>query len=128
YTNDMAEGFKDIRIKLPLLIFPVIIAGSEPLSKKQFNWVMAFFIGAVFAGTIVSMAVLTGIIHHPVHDIRDIFIFHISHIRFALFICIAVFSLFYYLFSGHFKASAFEKAVMGGMAAWFIAFLLIMES
>ncbi len=128
YTSDLAEGFKDIRIKLPLLIFPVIVAGNEPLSRKQFNWLMAFFIGAVFGGTIVSMAVLTGIIHHPVHDIRDIFIFHISHIRFALFTCIAVFSLFYFLFSGNLQSSVFEKVVMTGMAAWFIVFLLIMES
>lgn len=128
YTSDVAEGFKDLRIKLPLLIFPVVIAGSEPLTKKQFNWIIAFFIGAVFAGTIVSMAVLTGIIHHPVHDIRDIFIFHISHIRFALFTCIAVFSLCYLLFSGNFQSSVFEKVVMSAMAAWLIVFLLIMES
>ena len=128
YTNDVAEGIKDLRIKLPLLIFPVVIAGSEPLSRKQFNWVIAFFIGAVFAGTVVSMGVLTGIIHHEVHDIRDIFIFHISHIRFALFTCIAVFALFYFLFSGKYNASAFEKIVMVVMATWLFIFLLIMES
>ena len=91
WTDNYAEGLRDIRVKLPLLTLTVMIAGNEPLSKKQFNLVIGFFIAAVFAGTMVSMAVLTGIIHREVMDIRDIFIFHISHIRFALFTCIAIF-------------------------------------
>lgn len=128
YTTDITEGLKDVRIKAPLLILPVIISGSEPLTRKQFNWVMAFFIGAVFAGTMVSMAVLTGIIRHPVLDIRDIFIFHISHIRFALFTCVAVFSLFYFLFSGENNLTVFNKILIAMLAGWFIVFLVIMES
>ncbi len=128
YTSDLTEGFKDIRIKLPLLIFPVIIAGNEPLSRKQFNWIMAFFIGGIFAGSMVSMAVLSGIIHRPVYDIRDIFIFHISHIRFALFTCIAIFSLLHFLFSPELTFRLFEKIGMALLTTWFIIFLLIMES
>jgi hypothetical protein len=128
YTHDLAEGLKDIRIKLPLLIFPVVMAGNEPLSRKQFHWVLAFFIGGIFAGSMVAMAVLTGIVHRPVHDIRDIFIFSISHIRFALFTCIAIFSLLYFLFSRRLIFSAFEKIAMALLAAWFIIFLFIMES
>ncbi len=128
YTSDLTEGFKDIRIKLPLLIFPVIVAGSEPLSRKQFNWVMAFFIGGIFAGSMVSMAVISGIIHRPVYDIRDIFIFHISHIRFALFTCIAIFSLLHFLFSSELSFQVSEKIGLALLATWFIIFLVIMES
>ena len=128
YTSDFTEAMKDLRIKLPLLIFPVVIAGSEPLTNKQFNRIMAFFIGAVFAGTLISMAVLTGIIDRPVSDIRDIFIFHISHIRFSLFICVAVFSLVYFLISRNMQSTLFEKIVMTAIACWFIVFLFIMES
>jgi hypothetical protein len=126
WTTNTAEGWKDIRVKLPLLTLTVMIAGNEPLTKKQFNLVIGFFIAAVFAGSMVSMAVLTGIIHREVNDIRDIFIFHISHIRFALFTCIAIFSLLYFLM--YEKLSVFLKVFLTGIAVWLFLFLFIMES
>src|SRR3954466_6093193 len=79
WTTNYAEGWRDIKVKLPLLSLTVMIAASETLTKKQFSLVMGFFILAVFAGSLISMAVLEGIIHRQVIDIRDIFIFHISH-------------------------------------------------
>ena len=103
-----------------------MIAGSEPLSKKQFNLVIGFFIAAVFAGTMVSMAVLTGIIHREVTDIRDIFIFHISHIRFALFTCIAIFSLLYFLI--YERLNGFLKFLMMALTLWLCIFLFVMDS
>jgi O-antigen ligase len=126
WTSNYAEGWRDIRVKLPLLTLTVIIAGSEPLSQKQFKLVIGFFIAAVFAGTIISMAVLTGIIHHEVNDIRDIFIFHISHIRFALFTCIAIFSLLYFLM--YESQSWFFRLLLFVLAAWLFVFLFIMDS
>ncbi|MBK6836831.1 MAG: hypothetical protein IPG90_00005 [Bacteroidetes bacterium] len=30
WTQDLQEGLKDIRIKLPLLILPFVLSGSEP--------------------------------------------------------------------------------------------------
>ena len=128
WTTDIAEGVKDIRIKSPLFILPFIIAGTEPLSKKQFQIVMGFFIAAVFAGTLISMAVLTGIIHREITDIRDIFIFHISHIRFALFICVVIFSLLFFLLSGSYVKSVYLKIVYAALIVWLLVFLVIMES
>src|SRR6185436_12595998 len=128
YTSDLVEGFKDVRIKLPLLIFPVIIAGSEPLSRRHFNRIIFVFIISVFAGTMVSMAVLTGMIDHPVHDIRDIFIFHISHIRFALLCCMAIFSIFFFLKGYSSSLNVLKKAGLLLVSAWLITFLFIMES
>src|SRR4051812_46648710 len=34
WTNDLAEGLKDVRIKLPLLVLPLIIGGSRALSAR----------------------------------------------------------------------------------------------
>jgi hypothetical protein len=126
WTSNTTEGWKDIRVKLPLLTLTVMIAGSAPLTKKQFKLVIGFFIGAIFAGTMVSMAVLTGIIHREINDIRDIFIFHISHIRFALFTCIAIFSLLYFLMNE--KQNVFLRLVIAGLSIWLFLFLFIMES
>ncbi len=128
WTTDLAQGWNDIRIKLPLLILTVIMAGSEPLQKKQFNLVLAIFIAAVFAGTMVSMAVLTGVIHREIVDIRDIFIFKISHIRFGLFTCIAIFSLLYFIFYDKGKRKLTVRFGLGLLAIWLLAFLFIVES
>jgi hypothetical protein len=126
WTTNYAEGWRDIRVKLPLLTLTVIIAGNETLTKKQFKMVIGFFIAAVVAGTMISMAVLTGIIQRPVYDIRDIFIFHISHIRFALFTCIAIFSLLYFI--AYEKQKGLLKLLLIGVALWLFLFLFIMDS
>jgi len=128
WTTDVLQGLNDIRIKLPLLVLTIIIAGSDPLSKKQFHWVLACFVASVMIGTLVSMAVLTGIIQRDIIDIRDVFIFKISHIRFALFTCIAVFVLIYFIFSRKEKVSLPLKILFTALALWFFCFLFIVES
>jgi hypothetical protein len=128
WTDNTAEGWKDIRIKIPLFAITVMLAGSQPLAKKQFHLVLGFFISAVFAGSIISMLVLTGIIHRELHDIREIFIFHISHIRFALFTCLAIFSLLYFLFREKYSSGNILKIFFSLIALWLFIFLFIMES
>lgn len=127
WTSDWANGIKDLRIKLPLLLLPIIIAGTEKLTEKQFRWIMGTFVFAVFAGTISAISVLTGIIHREIYDIRDIFIYKISHIRFALFTCVAICTLVYYI--GYRKVlTPLAKVIALLLTLWFIVFLVIVES
>lgn len=127
WTSNYAEGLKDIRIKLPLLLLPLIIGGTAPLTAKEFRMIMTVFIVSVFAGTVSAIAVLTGVIHRDIYDIRDIFIYHISHIRFALFTCIAILVLI--------RMNFFERSISKSaripatlLTAWFIVFLFIVQS
>lgn len=128
WTTDMAEGLKDLRIKLPVLILPIILSGSRPLSKKEFKAVLLFFISGVLAGTLISIAVLTGIIPREIRDIRDIFIFNISHIRFALFTCLSIIGCGWLAFKNGLSNSDGWKPLYLLLMAWFIAFLIIAES
>ena len=98
WTTELQEGFKDLKIKLPILLLPIFLAGSGPLSSKQFRLVLLTFVFSVFCGSMVCMAVLSGIIQKNIYDIRDIFIFNISHIRFALFTCLSIFILLWLAF------------------------------
>ncbi len=128
WTTDLQEGTKDLRIKLPLLLLPLVLGGSAPLSRKQFHWVMGVFVASVFTGSMLSMAVYAGIIQRSIHDIREIFIFNISHIRFALFVCLSVFILL--------QASlhSFQRRAFGWLffyllcTVWFMYFLVFIES
>ena len=80
YTSDYDYAFHDIRIKGPLLILPLILSTSKPLSKQIVNVILQLFVGSIIVGTCVSVLILTGVIHRQVLDVRTASIF-ISHIR-----------------------------------------------
>lgn len=124
YTSDFTYAFKDIRIKAPLFILPLIISTSKPLSRKLFDIILQLLVGAVLIGTIISSLILIDIIHRPVIDIRDISIF-ISHIRFALLICVAIFISSYFIFNSQ-RISG--KIIWSGIILWLAFFLIVMES
>ncbi len=128
WSADWAYGLKDLRIKLPLLVLPVILAGTPPLSPKQFRWLMLTFVASVFVATLISMAVLAGIIHRNINDIRDVFIFNISHIRFALYTCLCIFILIWLAFRQDKKVSGQLKIAALIIMIWFFIFMIIVES
>lgn len=125
YSTDLEYGFKDVRIKLPLFLLPLIFSTSKPVTKKTFLLFLQLFLGSIFVATMISMLILTGVgIHRKVVDIRDISIF-ISHIRFGLLICIAIF-IAIYLFTK--STLAWIKAVYVLLVGWLLVFLVILES
>jgi homotetrameric cytidine deaminase len=123
YSSDIDYALKDLRIKLPLLSLPVLLATTAPLSNQRFRTLLIFFIMAVFSGTLVSMFVL---ITRHVSDPRELSIF-ISHIRFGLTICFSLFILIHFLFKRVFIKPAGRILTVFGII-WFLLFLLILES
>lgn len=124
YTSDFGCALKDIRIKLPLLLLPLIISTSKPLSQKVVDVILKLFIAAVIIGTIISMLILVKVIHRPVVDTRAISIF-ISHIRFALLICVAACISIYFIFN---SLRFTNKVVWSAIVLWLVCFLIILES
>ncbi len=123
YTSDLNYALKDLRIKLPLLSLPVIISTSAALTKERLNRLFAFFILAVFAGTLASIYVL---FTRHISDPRELSIF-ISHIRFGLTICFSIFILAYFLYKGFYN-SPLSKIIITSGIIWFFFFLFILES
>lgn len=101
FTVDFDYALKDLRIKLPLFVLPLILSVSEALSWKKFRLLMLFFVASVVFGTFVSTFIL---ISRDVDNLRDISVF-ISHIRFSLLISIAMFTLAYFMT----RAAGFKK-------------------
>jgi hypothetical protein len=53
YTNHLQSGLSDIETKLSLLVFPLILSSSAPLSGKQYRTILAgFAISCTFAVSI----------------------------------------------------------------------------
>ena len=120
FTVDFDYALKDLRIKLPLLVLPIIFSVSESLDKKKFNFLMLFFIGAVLAGTIISTYIL---FTTEVGNLRDISIF-ISHIRFSLLISISIFTLAYFATQrAGFKM--YQRVLFLAVFVWFGVYLVL---
>ena len=44
WTTDMSFALDDLRIKLPLLIFPIVIPLSQRLNRQEFLWIGSDFL------------------------------------------------------------------------------------
>ncbi|MDP4209514.1 MAG: O-antigen ligase family protein [Bacteroidota bacterium] len=92
YTTNQAWGVNDLKGKLPLLILPLVIGTSTPLTKKQFSIILNCFAGSVLIFTLYSAWFIFGFDGKAAHSVNDISPF-VSHIRWALMVDMAVFSL-----------------------------------
>lgn len=123
YTTDYPFAFNDLKVKLPLLVLPVIIATSKPLAQKKVDILLLFYIGAAIVASFISFGIL---IFKDISDIREISPF-ISHIRMSLNICLAIFFAGYFVFSNKQRHPIFKSGLLLSMI-WMLAFLLISES
>lgn len=124
YTTDFDYAFRDLRIKLPLLLLPLIFFSSAPLEQKYFHWALKIFIAAVVTSTLISIAVYAGWIHKELHNIRDISIF-ISHIRLSLLVCVAVACCIYFF---RIVPSGKARLLLTLIVLYLIGFLVLLES
>lgn len=122
YTTDFQYAFKDLRVKLPLLAFPIILSSVKPLEKRYFDLLMQVYAVAVFVATCISFSIW---LKHDFNDVREISRF-ISHIRFCLNIVLVIGIIGYYLFTR--KAPWWEKLLQIGLIVWLLFQLYIFES
>ena len=125
WTSDFAYAANDLKIKLPLLWFPLLfITSKHEISKKEIESLLWFFTTSVFIASIVCTMVWLGYTKHKVVDIRDISIFN-SHIRFALMIDLVICFLLYDFFK---TGNLFLYVLKIALITWLIVFLGIMQS
>ena len=93
WTSDFDYALKDLRVKLPILVMPLVLSSMEPLDCKRFNLVMLVYVLSVFVATLFSSVSYW---RNDYEDIREISHF-ISHIRFCLNIVFCIAIIGYYL-------------------------------
>jgi O-antigen ligase len=125
HTTNIAFGFHDMKLKLPLLIIPFVVGTSKRMGWKPLKLLLILFNWAVFIATLISMGVYFGMGNVVVDNIRDISIF-ISHERFALYIILSIYFLLYFLFFE--DESKSRKTLHIFLILWFISFLAILKS
>jgi O-antigen ligase len=113
-------------VKLPLLLFPLILGTIPSIDKKRIDALLLIFIGSVLFSTFYSFLIHKNVItvERDVNDVRTISRF-ISHIRLSMNICLVILLLFFYFKNHRNKIFLFFKLIL---TAWLMYFLYILES
>lgn len=125
-TSNFNFALNDLRIKLPLLIFPLVIGTSRQISATNLILVIkSFVLGLVISTLVGVMAYYQIISYYEIENFRQISVF-ISHIRLALMLCMAIFILLYLIEKN--KISKLEKVIATGIILWFVGFMFITQA
>jgi hypothetical protein len=126
WAPDSQEAWKDLKIKLPILLIPLVIGTSQPLGKKVFEYLLLIFTLAVFVSSFITLLVVNGIYipKKPILNLRDASLF-VPLIRLSLMSALSVFFLGRWIFRIRNVALRIASALMIG---WFIWFLQYMQS
>ena len=131
YTESFNFGYAlhDLKIKLPLLILPIIFASSPAFTEKQFKLILILFVLATLSSSLISFMVFIGFIPYEYYDFREISIF-ISHIRLALMVNLSIFILLYYIFQKDkdYRLSFPWNTLSAAGILWFVFFLILLKS
>lgn len=122
WTDNYAYGFHDLKIKLPLLLVPFLIA-PYAITEKKFYILLALLVGSTFVGSIIVYLNYIINLDESITNIRDKSIF-ISHIRFSLIIDICIFILFY----AAIKWRNYYSILAVAMGIWLIYFIFFLGS
>lgn len=126
-TSNFSFALNDLRIKLPLLIFPIIIGTTEPITHKQLLIIFKFmFLGLIISSVSGLLAYYEIIGNYEINNFRQISIF-ISHIRLSLLLCLAVFIILYILKNKYYKNPK-EGLALAITCLWFFVFLFIIQA
>jgi hypothetical protein len=123
WGGDLNYILTDLRVKLPLIILPIIIFSMKPLNGKQFKLLLLIYVGAVIVGTLFSANLLFS---QSFTEIRQISLF-ISPVRFALNICLSIVILAHFLFHTQ-NLKWLAKLLLIISILWLIFILFKLES
>jgi len=126
WTDDLSFGFHDLKLKLPLLILPVVLGTIEGLKSRELRFLLMGFVLAVFIGTLVSLSIMLGFGPSEYSTDRETSLF-ISHIRFALMIDLAIFILGYYIVNPPNNNKTFSF-LLSPFSLFLVVFLLLFKS
>ena len=126
-SSNIPYAFHDLKNKIILVLFPFIIYSSNPISADKLKKILLWFSAAVIVSSLISTSILIGIIDIPILSFRGISLF-ISHIRFALLINVAIFSLGYIAISYKSTLTDLNKAGLIFSSLWLVVFLFLLKS
>lgn len=123
WSSNAHYSLQELREKLPILLLPILFTGIGTFNEKEFRNVLIAFISGVFLGTLAGLYILlTKHIDNP----RELSPF-ISHIRFSMNVCLAIFILLHFLIARP-RLSKAVRMTFIILVCWLVVFLFILKS
>lgn len=126
-TQNFSFAFHDLKMKLPLLVFPLIVSTSGNLSKKEIEKLLYYFIAFVLIASFIVFMVSLGFSNIKTADNRSISIF-ISHIRFSLMVNMSIFLMILFLIQKWYFFSISIRTIIIVLIVWLVLFLFVLQS
>lgn len=127
WAADLHAAWRDVQVKLPLLVLPLTIFTSKLPDQKRLRDVLYLFVLASVAGSLVGLVNYLGISREIIVEKRHLSYF-ISHIRFGMMVVFSIFILGYFLWSEWKKWALAEKIFALLIMAWLFYFTVLLES
>ena len=90
-TTDFHGAVAELRLKLPLLFFPVVAGSTESAERSLLRMVLLSFIAGCLFATVAGFAALAGLTPGEIHSSRELALF-VPSIRLSILLCFAIFS------------------------------------
>lgn len=127
YSNDLAYGWHDIKVKAPFIVLPLILFTTVSVNwARTWKLIRLVFVLAVVTETLYAYSIYLGWLpskNDVAQDIRNI-VPNISHIRLSLLICLAMVMLA----ADIRRFSAWAQVTGIVMFGWLAYFLYLIES
>lgn len=121
-TENFDYAAKDLRIKLPLLLFPLVIPSASSLSQRMVRIIVWVFIAAVVLASFMCLGHYLWVFDPHTQNIREIVFFN-SPIRLALLTVLAI------LFAFHrWQHKEMPGWLFSVIALWLFAMLVLLQS
>lgn len=99
WTSDFGYAANDIRIKITLLVIPLVLTIKPIRSKKDLQLVLLLFVATLILTSLINFASYQHWIGNKIYlDIRELSLFG-SHIRYGILIAVGAGISLYYLWS-----------------------------
>lgn len=120
WTQNIGHGFDVLRVKLPVLLVPLVVLTTRPLEERSRRAVLWFYASVV---VVVSMIGLVRIVTIPELPYRDA-VPYVSHIRFALNCCMVI----YICMATMARVRSKWRWVALPVAVWMLTFVVMLHS
>ncbi|NLE35641.1 MAG: O-antigen ligase family protein [Bacteroidales bacterium] len=117
-TADLIGAIGEIKVRLPLLFFPVVLGSSVRPGPRTLRLVLLSFTAGCIVATVAGILALTGVLPVEISSPRDLALF-VPSIRLSILLCFAIFSSLWLIMADHagLALHGIEGAEPGGGAA-----------
>lgn len=96
-TSDIRSGMTELRLKIPVLVFPLVTGLSSPVREKELRTIISSFIFGIIISSAYGVVEGAGAVFSGLADPRSLSPF-ISNIRMALMVVFGIFSAAWFIF------------------------------